>query len=84
MAGKDLDLCTSPERKLLSFFKKSRDNWKQKHLHFKHQYKLMQNQVRAVQKSRDAWRQKAQEAQRQLRELQQLHKLEQKKRQPHT
>lgn len=56
----------SPTRKLLKFFKKSRDQWKAKQQHLKALCKKEQNQVRAVEKSRETWRAKAQAAQRQI------------------
>ena len=60
----------SPVRKLLSFFRRSRDRWKAKSLDLKQQLKKEQNQVRAVTKSRAAWRDKARAANRQVQELQ--------------
>lgn len=50
---------SSPARKLIKFFRSSRDNWKTKHQHVKKELKLAQNQVRAVEKSRAKWRQDA-------------------------
>ena len=61
----------SPYRKLVRFFKESRDRWKAKYLELKADCKLMGNQVRAVEKSRQRWRQIAEEAQQQVRQLQQ-------------
>ena len=52
----------SPTRKLITFFLKSRDNWKAKHHQRKKQLKLMQNRCRSLLKSRDSWRQKAKDA----------------------
>ena len=60
----------SPLRKLVRFFQRSRDQWKAKYAAKKQQYKLMSNQVRAVEKSRAKWKQAAEQAQRQIRELQ--------------
>jgi chromosome segregation ATPase len=67
----------SPLRKLVRFFRRSRDRWKAKYAAKKQQYKLMSNQVRAVEKSRAKWKQVAEEAQQQVRRLQ--HELEQYK-----
>ncbi len=53
---------TSPLRKLVRFFKSSRDKWKAKHHEVKKQLKLSQNQIRAVEKSRARWRQDAEKA----------------------
>jgi len=50
----------SPMRKLLTFFKKSRDKWKAKCQDAKHQNKLLTNQTRAVEQSRDQWKRLAQ------------------------
>jgi hypothetical protein len=46
----------SPMRKLLNFFKKSRDQWKAKCQEAKHRNKLLANQTRAVEQSRDQWK----------------------------
>ena len=67
-------------RKLVRFFQRSRDGWKAKYFAKKEQYKLMGNQVRAVEKSRAKWRQAAEQAQQQVRQLQQ--ELEQYKKSP--
>jgi polyhydroxyalkanoate synthesis regulator phasin len=61
----------SPVRKLLRFFHNSREGWKQKHHDVKAQNKLLNNQVRAVEKSREKWKHKAKQAQHEVRELQQ-------------
>ena len=61
----------SPLPKLVRFFQGSRNRWKTKYREVKDKYKLLGNQVRAVEKSREKWRQDAQQAQRQLRQLQQ-------------
>lgn len=53
---------SSPLRKLAAFFEKSRDQWKAKAMHLRHELKLAKNQVRAVEKSREQWRQKAEQA----------------------
>ena len=47
---------SSPLRKLVQFFRKSRDGWKRKYLDVKRNHKLLQNQVRAVEYSRDRWK----------------------------
>ncbi len=53
---------TSPTRKLVRFFESSRNKWKAKHHGVKEQFKLAQNQIRAVEKSRGKWRQDAENA----------------------
>lgn len=60
----------SPIRKLARFFGRSRDRWKAKYATLKKSYKLLGNQVRAVEKSREKWKQDAKLAQRQLDQLQ--------------
>lgn len=61
----------SPVRKLVVFFRKSRDQWKARHHKLRAQLKLDQNQVRAVEKSRDSWRQRAEFAERERARLEQ-------------
>lgn len=60
----------SPTRKLLRFFYNSRERWKQKHHQVKSQNKLLNNQVRAVEKSREKWKHEAKQAQQEVRQLQ--------------
>lgn len=60
---------TSPLRKLVAFFQKSRDGWKAKHHAVKVELKREQNQRRAVEKSRADWRAKAEVAKRRIEEL---------------
>ena len=61
----------SPQRKLVRFFQRSRDKWKQKCLEAKQRIKLLANQVRAVEKSREQWRAQAEAANQRLQELEQ-------------
>jgi hypothetical protein len=49
----------SPIRKLVSFFRSSRDGWKVKYHEAKRGNKQLSNQVRAVEKSRAHWKQVA-------------------------
>ena len=69
MANKYLDQFSSPVRKLLRFFKKSRDGWKAKHRELKEKVKLLSNQTRAVEKSRKHWRERASAAEQRVAEL---------------
>jgi hypothetical protein len=69
MVSKDLDELSSPPRKLLPFFKTSRDGWKAKHHEVKEECKLLSNQVRAVEKSREKWRARAEAAEQRVKEL---------------
>lgn len=61
---------TSPIRKLMRFFKSSRDKWKAKYAELRKQFRVVDNKVRAVTKSRERWRQMAQQAQHEVRRLQ--------------
>ena len=60
---------SSPTRKLVHCFRRSRDGWKQKYKAAKHALKLAQNQARAVERSREHWRAVAQDERRRVREL---------------
>jgi chromosome segregation ATPase len=60
---------TSPIRKLMRFFKSSRDKWKAKYSELRKQYRVVDNKVRAVTKSRERWRQLAEQAQQEARVL---------------
>lgn len=59
----------SPLAKLVRFFERSRDKWKQKFRDAKVAMKRLSNQVRAVERSRARWRQLARDAQRRLVQL---------------
>lgn len=59
----------SPARKLVSFFERSRDQWKGKVKQLRLEAKLLNNQVRAVEKSREKWAQRARLAELRTREL---------------
>src|SRR5262245_28121083 len=59
----------SPVSKLLPFFERSRNRWKEKHHSLKAKCKKLSNQVRAVEKSRQLWKQLVQEEQQRIREL---------------
>jgi len=51
---------TSPPRKLIRFFLKSRDQWKAKCLTAKAAIKRMENRVRFLEQSKALWKQRAQ------------------------
>jgi hypothetical protein len=51
----------SPVRKLVAFFKRSRDKWKLKMAKAKKELKRLENRVRFLEKSRDHWKDKARE-----------------------
>jgi predicted nucleic acid-binding Zn-ribbon protein len=69
--GMEAKTFTSPLRKLVQFFQRSRDNWKAKYQEAKRVCKQLSNQVRAVEKSREHWRELAQRSQRQVQGLEQ-------------
>ena len=69
MSMKLLDEFSSPARKLLPFFKKSRDGWKGKYKELKMTCKLLRNQTRAVENSRECWRQRAETSEARVAEL---------------
>lgn len=54
----DVDSFCSPRKKLLRFFRGSRDRWKEKYMQAKRELKLMGNQVRAVENSREIWKER--------------------------
>ena len=62
----------SPHRKLVRFFERSRNQWKQKCVDAKKRCKLLANQVRAVDKSRERWRNQAEAAEQRVRDLEQM------------
>ncbi len=59
----------SPLRKLVRFFRSSRDAWKEKYRLMKRQCRKLANQAAAVEKSRDRWRQEAKELHRSVKKL---------------
>ena len=59
----------SPIRKLVSFFRTSRDGWKEKYQESKRENKRLGNQVRAVERSRAHWRQVAKARAQHVRQL---------------
>lgn len=67
----------SPRHKLIAFFQRSRDQWKEKCRKAKYETRLLDLRARSLQRSRDNWKRKAQEAQKRARELER--QLEQQK-----
>ena len=59
----------SPLAKLVRFFQRSRDKWKEKYRAMKRERKQLANQVRAVEKSRDHWKDIARSARKRAEEL---------------
>jgi chromosome segregation ATPase len=60
---------TSPRRKLVKFFEKSRDQWKAKCREAKALVKRLKNRVRYLEQSRDSWKQQAQSLEAELAQL---------------
>lgn len=60
---------TSPPRKLLRFFLKSRDQWKAKCQRAKATVKRLENRVRFLEKSKAQWKSKAQALERENAQL---------------
>jgi len=52
----------SPLRKLVAFFRVSRDNWKEKCQQVKYQLKLLKRRFENLQKNRNLWQQRYREA----------------------
>jgi hypothetical protein len=68
----------SPAYKLIAFFIKSRDQWKEKCRDGKNRIKRLKNRVEGLKKGRQKWKEKAQAAQ--ARVVQLTEALEQQKR----
>lgn len=76
MDAEAVDELKSPLKKLVSFFRKSRDGWKAKHLATKYENIVLANKVRSVEKSRLKWKDKAQLAEKAAKEAkEELHLL---------
>jgi methyl-accepting chemotaxis protein len=61
---------TSPIQKLARFFRRSRDNWKQKCRSAKEALKRVKNEAYALRKSRDEWKELAKQQEQELKSLQ--------------
>jgi peptidoglycan hydrolase CwlO-like protein len=68
--NKDSNTYKSPQRKLVKFFEKSRNQWKSKCRQAKAHTKYLQNKVRDLERSRDQWRRRAQALQAELKRTQ--------------
>ena len=60
----------SPLRKLVTFFKTSRDKWKAKCQQVKYELKLLKRRFQNLQQNRDLWQQRYQKAETQRDHLQ--------------
>ena len=63
-----MEFC-SPLRKLVAFFRASRDKWKEKCQQTKHDLKLLKRRYARVLSSRNAWKAQCQEAEARREEL---------------
>jgi hypothetical protein len=68
-AGPEAKEFKSPQRKLVQFFRSSRDRWKQKYHDLKLRCKRLANQGAAVEKSREHWRTQVRTLQQRAAEL---------------
>ena len=69
----------SPRRKLVRFFEKSRDNWKEKYTKLKHRVRYYQNRIRYLEKSRANWKEQAQAARENLKTVKEDLKIAEEK-----
>lgn len=60
---------STPVPKLVQFFERSRDKWKEKAVERKRLLKRVKNQVYAVTKSRDRWKERARTSEVRIEEL---------------
>ena len=61
---------TSPVRKLVRFFERSRDQWKTKHHQLKALLKRLENRVRFLEKSKAHWKSRVKELEAEVARLQ--------------
>ncbi len=59
----------SPQRKLVKFFEKSRDQWKSKCIEAKATVKRLKNRVRFLEKSKDQWKSRVKELEEELAQM---------------
>ena len=69
----------SPQRKLVNFFERSRNNWKAKHAGAKGKLKQLEHRVRYLEKSKAHYKAEVKELKRKLGQSQQTLEREQKK-----
>jgi len=67
----DLDSYKSPLRKLVTFFEKSRDNWKQKSLEHKKENRRLNKRLRVLETAKKRWKDEAITLRKQLKNLEQ-------------
>ena len=59
----------SPLKKLVKFFEKSRDNWKNKYIEKKIELKRAKNQINDLKQRKEDWKDRAIEAENKLKEI---------------
>lgn len=59
----------SPKHKLLKFFEKSRDAWKQKCREAKRTVKRLKDRIRFLEQSKEQWKNRAQELEKEVKRL---------------
>lgn len=59
---------SSPVRKLLAFFERSRDGWKEKYQQVKRLARKLQGRVRTLERSREHWKERAKQLRAELTE----------------
>ncbi|MCK5354617.1 MAG: hypothetical protein KAJ63_05830 [Methyloprofundus sp.] len=65
----DTDFYKSPLRKLVQFFEKSRDNWKQKSLQHKKENRRLNKKLRVLETAKKRWKDEAITLRKQLKNL---------------
>ncbi len=66
---KEIKELKSPPRKIISFLKTGRDKLREKYRELRVEFRVAENQVRAVTKSRESWRRRAEAAEAQRKQL---------------
>lgn len=69
---KGLEEYRSPKHKIMAMLKKGRDDLREKYRELMKQFRVAENQVRAVEKSREMWRTRAEAAEAELHELKKI------------
>jgi hypothetical protein len=59
----------SPKHKLLRFFEKSRDSWKEKYHEKTYENKILKNKITRIDQYKETWKQRALEAEKRITEL---------------
>jgi hypothetical protein len=59
----------SPKHKLVRFFARSRDLWKDKHQDRVYEAKILRNKILYLEKNKESWKQRAIEAEQEIKKL---------------